>query len=160
MEIRFFQKEDLEIAIDIFEALSEYYLGDNSSSRKNISRNLNENILADRSGVELILAVDQGKSVGMAAISLLYPAPKETAQLFIKELFVLPDCHSKGIGKKMMQFIAEYALENKCSRIDLSVDLDNEKAIQFYKSLGVLPLETKLYLRAEHDVIAKLAKDM
>ena len=158
MDIRFFEAGDFQYAVEILEHLSIYYLDDKASPKQTIAKNLQHNILSENSGVKLILAVEKNQAIAMATISLLYPAPQETAQLFIKELFVIPSHQRKGVGKKLMQFIANYAEKNHCSRLDLAVDSDNRHAIDFYHALGMQPLPSKLYYRANPKAITEGAK--
>lgn len=158
MEIRFYNDSDLAEAVKIFSELSLYYLGDNHSSASDISENLVNNILGPDSGVKLILAFDGNDAIGLATISLLYPAPRESAQLFIKELFVSENYQNLGVGKKIMGFIARYAKSKNCCRLDFTVDSDNFNAVHFYQKLGVPQLHTKHYFRAEIETIENLAQ--
>lgn len=159
MEIRFYKETDFSEAVKILIDLSSYYLGENCSSQLEVAKNLRRNILGPDSGVRLILAFENGMAIGLATISILYPAPKETGQLFIKELFVSTNHQNHGVGKKIMHFIAKFANSKNCSRLDFTVDTDNQKAIEFYQGLGLTPLETKLYFRARQNDIDRLSSD-
>lgn len=159
MEVRFYKDADYSETVKMFLALSSYYLGSLSSSEPEIENNIQFNVLGPDSGVKLILAFEGDVAIGLATISMLYPAPKETGQLFVKELFVLEQYQNSGVGRSIMSFIANYAKMKNCCRLDLTVDSDNTRAIQFYKKLGVLPLDTKLYLRADTNAIDSLAKN-
>ena len=161
MHIDFYKEDNHDQALQIFIELGEYYLGEERSSDEIIAENLRANILGSDSGVKLILVFDKdGVAIGMATISLLYPAPKESCQLFIKELFVSKSHQNKGVGKSILGFIARYAQSKQCSRIDLTVDSDNIDAIEFYKKVGISSLNSKIYLRAENGIINDLAKYM
>lgn len=158
MQIRFYQDTDFSEAVNIFVALSAYYLGEDGSKAPAVEDNLRNNILSPDSGVKLVLAFENGVAIGFASISILYPAPKGTGQMFVKELFVTQQHQSSGVGKEIMTFVAKYAKSNNCSRLDLTVDSDNTNAINFYQRLGILQLPTKLYFRAEADALNNLAK--
>ena len=43
-----------------------------------------------------------------------------------------------GLGKKLMQRVEHWALENECDLIEVETQLDNDIANKFYKSLGFL----------------------
>ena len=158
MDIRFYNESELTEAVKIFSELSFYYLRENHSSASDISKNLVNNILGPDSGVKLVLAFDGDNAIGLATISLLYPAPRESAQLFIKELFVSRRYQNLGVGKKIMGFIARYAKSKNCCRLDFTVDSDNLNAVQFYQKLGIQKLHTKYYFRAEIKTMEKLAQ--
>ena len=157
MEIRFYQDTDFSEAVNIFVDLSAYYLGEDGSKAPAVENNLRNNILRPDSGMKLVMAFENGAAIGFASISILYPAPKGTGQLFVKELFIDEQYQSSGVGKELMAFVAQYAKSTNCSRLDLTVDSDNTRAMSFYQKLGILPLPTKLYFRAEADALDKLA---
>lgn len=158
MDVAFFRPENLESVIDLFCDMSRHYNGPNASSREAVARNLVENILGEDSGVKLVLALDHGRAVGVACISLLYPAPKEKCQLFMKELYVASGRRGEGIGRAIMQFVAGYAVEKSCVRFDWTVDSDNVAALDFYRRLGAEHLTTKLYFRFGGDTLSRMAR--
>jgi GNAT superfamily N-acetyltransferase len=158
MQIRFYKDGDLEEAKPVFVDLAMHYQGDSRSSNEAIGDNLENNILGPHSDVKLILAFDENnKALGLATISLLYPAPNECAQLFVKDLFVSPRSQGQGVGREIMRFIASYAQTHNCSRLDLTVETDNPDALRFYEALGLEKLQSKFYMRAETAAIEKLA---
>lgn len=142
MLICLFSNEDTESVTDLLHDMSIHYNGGNASSREAVRANLLERILGPNSGVDLVVGLDGNRVVGMAAISLLYPAPKEQAQLFMKELYVHSAERGAGIGEKLMQWLAKYALENCCARFDWTVDESNEGALRFYHQLGATHIKT------------------
>jgi GNAT superfamily N-acetyltransferase len=147
MEIAFFQDQHLDSVVDLFCDMSAHYNGSNASPAEAVRRNLVRNILGPDSGVKLVLAIENGRAIGVACISLLYPAPKEKCQLFMKELYVSSAYRNHGVGPLLMKFIAAYALTKECVRFDWTVDSDNSRAAEFYRRLGAEQLSTKLYFR-------------
>ena len=147
MQIRFFSTDDAESTADLLHDMSVHYNGSNASSRDVVRTNLIENILGPNSGVRLVIAHDGQRVAGLAAISMLYPAPKEKAQLFMKELYVHSSNRGSGIGEKLMRWLAKYAIENQCARFDWTVDESNSGALHFYKQLGASHVKDKLYFR-------------
>src|SRR5688572_30630492 len=122
MRIQFYTPDCLETVADLMLDMSVHYNRANASERDEVRRHLVDNVLGEHSGVRLIIAVDSGRAVGLASISILYPAPKEHGQLFMKELYVASDCRGRGIGKALMHCLARYAVEKSCSRFDWTVD--------------------------------------
>ena len=159
MHISFFSHDQLEGVADILHDMSIHYNGDNASSREEVRANLVNNILAPTSGVTLVVAVESGKVIGVAAISLLYPAPKETGQLFMKELYVASSYRGKGIGQAMMHWIARYAISKNCTRFDWTVDNTNQTALMFYRELGAAHVTDKLYFRFGGDQLKRFANE-
>ena len=56
--------------------------------------------------------------------------------LYLEDIFVLPEYRHRGIGKKMMNYLAAKAVEDGCGRFEWSVLDWNQPAIDFYESIG------------------------
>lgn len=79
------------------------------------------------------LLVEYGNQyVGFASYELNY---ENSNKAKIQKLYVLPQIQGKGIGKKLIDFIKENAIENKNLSIVLNVNRFN-KAKDFYKKYG------------------------
>jgi GNAT superfamily N-acetyltransferase len=159
MEIRLFQSKDTDSVVDLLHEMSRHYNGDNASTREVVRRNLIDNVLGTHSDVRVVVAVAGDRVVGIATISILYPAPKERAQLFMKELYVTADCRSEGTGAQMMKWMAQYAIATNCARFDWTVEATNTKALAFYRSLGASHLAHKVYFRFADDELVRFATD-
>jgi GNAT superfamily N-acetyltransferase len=157
MDIRFFQPDDTESLADVLYDMSRHYHGENASTREIVGRNLIENILGPDSDVRIVVAVDDGHVVGVAMISILYPAPKERAELFMKELYVVSDRRLQGTGKQLMTWIAQYAIAKNCSRFDWTVDAGNSAGLAFYGALGTHHERDKLYFRVAGPALQEFA---
>ncbi|GMW07792.1 MAG: N-acetyltransferase [Nevskiales bacterium] len=151
MRIEFFQSEQLETVVDLFHEMSAHYNGADASDCATVRRHLADNILAEHSGVRLVIASEDHRAVGLASISILYPAPKERGQLFMKELYVVSDRRGEGIGSALMTFLARYAMRMGCSRFDWTVDATNREALDFYHQVGARSLSDKVYFRLAGD---------
>jgi GNAT superfamily N-acetyltransferase len=157
MHISFLQPTHLESTVDLLHEMSVHYNGKAASTREAVQANLVDNILGPHSDVHLVVAYEASRVVGLAAISILYPAPKERGQLFMKELYVASDCREAGIGQELMRWIARYAVSMGCIRFDWTVDAGNLKAISFYRELGAIHLTEKLYFRLSGVELADFA---
>jgi GNAT superfamily N-acetyltransferase len=157
MEIRFFQPEDTESLADLLQEMSRHYNGDDASAREIVERNLLDNILGPDSDVRIVVAIADHCVIGVAMISIMYPAPKERAQLFMNELYVASDHRSQGVGKRLMDWIAKYAIAKNCVRFDWTVGINNHRAIAFYRSLGASPAPDKLFFRVAGDELLRFA---
>ncbi|MEY8776950.1 GNAT family N-acetyltransferase [Klebsiella pneumoniae] len=68
------------------------------------------------SGTLVIRARCGNNITGLACCNILYPSPRYSGQLHIKELYVSQCDRNKGTGKAIMRFIARLALEQECLR--------------------------------------------
>ena len=66
----------------------------------------------------------------------------ERKEIYIDDLCVDENKRGLGIGKKLFNFVKEYAKSNNYSSITLNVWEGNINAIKFYQKLGMLPLKT------------------
>ena len=67
------------------------------------------------------------------------PVLKQRTTYFIEGLGVDENHIRKGIGKKLYQAIKEEAKKNNIDAIELNVWSFNQRAIEFYKHLGLKP---------------------
>ncbi|MFT6387082.1 MAG: ribosomal protein S18 acetylase RimI-like enzyme [Cellvibrionaceae bacterium] len=147
----------LDDTIEIFTQLSAYYLKDNASDRGAVANNLKKNIVSHDSAMKLLLAYHQQTVCGLAAYTIMYPATKETGQLFLKELFISPDFSRKRIGETLMSYIANIALQKNCSRFDWTSNEDSIAAKNFYEKLGAPIIEKKKYYRFSGKKLKEIA---
>jgi GNAT superfamily N-acetyltransferase len=157
--IRFFVPEDTDSLVELLHEMSQHYNGTNASTLDVVRRNLIDNILGPDSDVRVVVATSGTRVVGVAMIAILYPAAKERGQLFMKELYVVSDCRSQGIGRQLMRWIARYALAKNCVRFDWTVDADDPRAVALYRSLGASHLTDRLYFRFSGDDLTRFATE-
>jgi GNAT superfamily N-acetyltransferase len=102
-----------------------------------------------------LLAWDGGALAGMASYSFLWPAAGLTASLYLKELYVAENYRRTGLGKRLMTGLYEIATRRGCSRVEWTTDTGNQAAQAFYEDLGVKPKSSKIFYRADGDVLAR-----
>lgn len=59
--------------------------------------------------------------------------------LYIDDLCVDKSLRGSGIGRKLYEYVKDYAVEQGCHNITLNVWEGNDSAIAFYRSLGMVP---------------------
>ena len=148
--------------IDLFAETHAYYANGAVVSRSDIREHLLENLLSPESPHELIVCCsDDGKVLGFAAITMVYSlfefAPKKRRQCQLKELYVRASFTGKGIGRALMSWVAAYALENGCHRLDWLVKATNAEGISFYKSIGAAQVMDQISFRLSEPGVSELA---
>ncbi|EMF6615242.1 TPA: GNAT family N-acetyltransferase, partial [Shigella flexneri] len=88
------------------------------------------------SGTLVIRARCGNNITGLACCNILYPSPRYSGQLHIKELYVSQCDRNKGTGKAIMRFIARLALEQECLSLSWNAEKSNPGANRFYQALG------------------------
>jgi GNAT superfamily N-acetyltransferase len=109
-----------------------------------------------------VASTRDGRVVGMAAITLVYslvePAAETRRHCQLKELYVRSSERSLGAGRALMSWVARYALENGCRRIDWPVKASNAGGIAFYEGLGADRVVERLSYRLSEAGIRRLAE--
>ncbi|MBP2170865.1 GNAT superfamily N-acetyltransferase [Erwinia toletana] len=152
------EKDDWDKMVGIFTAMEEHYYGKGIIAEEKMATYLSSRVFASASGVTVI-RVQQGPTViGFACVSILYPSPRYSGQMFIKELFIAETHRGKGIGRKLMQFIARMATERDCLTLDWMSEKNNQGSKQFYTSLGGEILDGMFHFRLYGEALGNLAK--
>lgn len=77
--------------------------------------------------------------------------------MYLEDLFVVPEMRGKGFGRAMLVELAKIARERKCGRFEWAVLDWNESAINFYKSLGAVPMHEWTIFRVTGEALDRLA---
>lgn len=80
--------------------------------------------------------------------------------VYLEDIYVMPQYRGQGIGTKIIQKVAEAALHRGCSQLRLAVLDWNKKAVNLYKFLGAQDLtesEGWLSFRFEGEALRELA---
>jgi ribosomal protein S18 acetylase RimI-like enzyme len=153
-----------ESLIDLLRELHSYYHEDSTVSRELVREHLLENLLATASPHRLVVASsDDGNVIGLAAISLVYslvePAIDTRKHCQLKELYVRSSARGQGAGKALMCWVARYAFDQGCRRIDWPVKASNSRGIAFYESLGAERVADRLSYRLSANALSRLADE-
>lgn len=152
MQISLVSPSQWESFTDLLIELYAYYHEGAIVSRPVVESHLHENLLSADSPLRLAVAArSDGTVVGFAAVALLYslvePMPEKRRQCLMKELFVSSSQRSRGVGRALMAWVAQFAVENGCCRIDWPVDAANQNGISFYERLGAARVQNRLSYR-------------
>jgi GNAT superfamily N-acetyltransferase len=102
-----------------------------------------------------LLARDNAERLaGFAAYSFLWPAAGLSTSLYLKELYVADTARRTGVATALMRGLYAIAAERGCSRVEWTTDDGNEQAKAFYAAFGAKPLPSKIFYRAEGDVLS------
>ncbi|MDB6007819.1 MAG: Acetyltransferase family [Gammaproteobacteria bacterium] len=78
--------------------------------------------------------------------------------IYLEDLFVRPEARGRGIGKRLLAWLAQTVVARDCGRLEWAVLDWNEPSIGFYRSLGaVLKSEWQIF-RLTGDPLKALAQ--
>jgi GNAT superfamily N-acetyltransferase len=78
--------------------------------------------------------------------------------IYLEDLFVLPDLRGRGIGKALLLGLAQRAVREGCARVEWSVLDWNKPAIDFYTSLGAVPMDEWTVFRLTGDALVRAGR--
>ncbi len=146
---------DVGVVLDFIRQLAEYerlahlVVGDEAL--------LTDELFGPRSHVEALLGFEGDAAVGFAVYFHNFSTFLGRKGLWLEDLFVLPEMRGRGYGKKMLLELGRIAHSRGCGRFEWAVLDWNEPSIDFYKSLGALPLDDWTIFRVTGDALARLA---
>ena len=114
--------------------------------------------LFEKQKAEVIFALENGKEVGFALFFHNFSTFLGRAGIYLEDLYVLPEYRGRGYGKALMRELAQIAVERGCGRFEWWCLNWNQPSIDFYKSLGALPMEDWTVFRVTGDALTELAR--
>jgi GNAT superfamily N-acetyltransferase len=83
-----------------------------------------------------LIAEWDAKPAGFALFHYNFSTWRGQPGLYLEDLFVFPDMRGKGIGKALLQRLAQIAVQEQCYGLRWMVLEWNDPALKFYESLG------------------------
>ncbi len=93
-------------------------------------------LLLDNPAACLLVAESEGKTVGMCSGQLTISTAEGGPALLVEDVVVREGHRGCGLGRRLMEGIADWAVEKGVSRLQLLADRNNAEALQFYRHLG------------------------
>ena len=88
-----------------------------------------------------IIGEFEGQPVGYALFFTNFSTFTGRPGIYLEDLYVSPNMRGKGFGKSLLAYLAKLAQEKNYTRVEWSVLDWNEPSIQFYRSIGAIPME-------------------
>ncbi|MDX1942353.1 MAG: GNAT family N-acetyltransferase [Saprospiraceae bacterium] len=123
--------DDVEV---ILKMQQDFYAIDDYNFQKEAAKEALKAFLNNANYGKLWLILENGQTIGYAALTLGYSFEYKGRDAFLDELYVLPEYRSKGIGTKTVEFVAEKAKEMGVKAIHLEVEIHNEAGRALYRS--------------------------
>lgn len=118
---------------------------------------LKKNLFGEERFAEVIFIIEDDVKVGFALFFKNFSTFLGLPGIYLEDLFVLPECRGKSYGKKLIAHIAKLAIDRGYGRFEWSVLDWNTPAIDFYRSIGAVPMEEWTVQRMTGDALKTLA---
>ena len=112
----------------------------------------------EKQKAEVIFAVEDGVEVGFAPFFHNFSTFLGRAGIYLEDLCVLPEYRGRGHGKALIRELARIAVERGCGRLEWSCLDWNRPSIDFYLSLGAIPMDEWTVYRLAGDGLRAFAE--
>ncbi len=132
------EEKDTALLLTFIRALAEYeHMLDQVVATEAILKEW----LFDRKVAEAFFALEGETEVGFALYFHNFSTFLGRGSIYLEDLFVLPEHRGKGYGKAILQRLAQIARERGCGRLEWACLDWNKPSIDFYLSLGAVPMD-------------------
>ena len=118
---------------------------------------LRESLFGPHPAAEVIIAWADEEPVGFALFFHNYSTFLAQRGLYLEDLFVLPEWRRHGVGRQLLERLAQIAIERDCGRLEWTVLDWNTPAIGFYRRIGAVPMDDWTIYRLTGQPLRRLA---
>ena len=125
LAFRYAERKDVPLILQFIKDLAEYekmleeVVADEATLEEVVADEATlEEWIFDQKKAEVIFATKEGKEVGFALFFHNFSTFLDRAELYLEDLFVLPEYRGKGYGKQLLKKLAAIAVERKCGRLE------------------------------------------
>ena len=156
LSFRAAQRQDVPLILEMIRALAEYeHLLDEVVATEEVL----EEWLFDKEKAEVLFPMLEGKEIGFALYFHNFSTFLGRAGLYLGDLYIQPEYRGRGYGRKVLQKLAQIAVERGCGRLEWWCLDWNASSIAFYKNLGAQPMDEWTVYRLTGDTLRGLAEE-
>jgi GNAT superfamily N-acetyltransferase len=156
IEIKSATIEDIPLILSFIQELAEYEKLSNEVVATENS--LKESLFGNKAHAEVVIGYLNHQPVGFALYFHNFSTALGCPGIYIEDLFVKPAERGKGIGKKMLAYLAQLAKSRNWGRLEWWVLDRNKIAIDFYKHIGAQSVKEGTVHRLTDQALDDLAK--
>ena len=153
--IRFATVHDVPLILTFIKSLANYEkLSHEVTATEDLLR---KTLFDEKSPVEVILGYLGDEPVSFALFFHNFSTFLGRPGIYLEDLYVHEHARGKGIGQRMLGYLARLCQERNCGRLEWSVLDWNEPAISFYKRLGAIAMDEWTVYRVTGNSLDELA---
>lgn len=118
---------------------------------------LRESFFGDQARAEALIAEWRGKPVAFAVFFENFSTFEGRSGLYLEDLYVNPEYRRKGIGRALLAYLAQIAVERGCPRFEWGALDWNQNAINLYEKMGAKQMSELRIFRLTGDDLVRLA---
>lgn len=155
VSFRFAVREDVPLIMKFIRALADY---ERMTDEVVADEKSLELWIFDRQKAEVLFVLSDGEEVGFALFFHNFSTFVGKSGIYLEDLFVFPAYRGKGFGKALMKELASIAIERGCGRLEWCCLDWNYPSLNFYLSLGAVPMSEWTTFRVSGSTLEALAK--
>lgn len=156
LSFRAARRADVLLILGMIRALAEY---EQLLSEVVATESVLEEWLFDKKKAEVLFPMLEGKEIGFALYFHNFSTFLGRAGLYLEDLYIQPEYRGRGYGRKVLQKLAQIAVERGCGRLEWWCLDWNASSIAFYKNLGAQPMDEWTVYRLTGDTLRGLAEE-
>jgi GNAT superfamily N-acetyltransferase len=137
VRIRFGELADVPLIAELIRGLARYEKLEQEVTAT--EEKLTDALFGERRYAETLIVEDGGEPVGFALFFHNFSTFLAQPGIYLEDLFVKPEHRGRGIGRSLLERLAQIAVDRGCGRLEWAVLDWNENAIRFYERLGAKP---------------------
>lgn len=154
-KFRYATVEDAALVLEFIKGIAIY---ENMLDEVVNTEELIKEVVFGKGNAEVIFALDGEKEVGFALFFHNYSTFVGRSGIHLEDLFVWPEHRGKGYGKALLLEVTRIAKERGCGRVEWTCLDWNQPSIDFYLSMGAVPMDEWTIYRLTAEKIDELVK--
>lgn len=154
-EFRYATEQDVSLILDFIKGLAEY---EKMSDQVVADEDLLREWIFEKKKAEVLFALENGQEVGFALFFHNFSTFLGRAGIYLEDLFVKPAYRGRGHGKALIRELSRITVERGCGRLEWCCLDWNRPGIDFYLSLGAVPMDEWTTYRLTGEVLRNFAE--
>ena len=155
MTVRPAEEKDCGIILEFIRGLAAY---ERMSDQVVATEELLREWIFEKKKAEVLIACEGEKPVGFALFFHNFSTFLGRAGIYLEDLFVFPEYRGRGYGRALLKRLAQITVERGCGRLEWACLDWNKPSIDFYLSLGAVPMEEWTVYRLTGDTLNAMAE--
>ncbi len=155
MTFRFAEEADCPLILSFIRQLAAY---EKMSDQVVATEELLREWIFKKQKAEVLFVSEGDREVGFALFFHSFSTFLGRAGIYLEDLFVLPEFRNRGYGKGLLKKLAQITIDRGCGRLEWSCLDWNKPSIDFYLSLGAVPMNDWTTYRLTGDTLEEMSK--
>lgn len=155
ISIRAVREDEVDLVMAFIRELAEYERLTHEVTAT--ADNIRAALFGSRPYAEAVIGCIGGEPCGFALFFHNFSTFLGKPGLYLEDLYVRPEARGRGLGSRMLAWLARLALERGCGRFEWAVLDWNEPALKVYRGLGARAADDWILHRVTGAALVQLA---